>query len=187
MVTRIAFPTTSSVDIREYPDMRVAEASTSAIATGAVFIFAELTPESIQVLNLGQMDVIISEYHSRGNRVTIPAFKPEATLLCLDIIPVLAKEANKMATKAKKPAAKKAPAAKKPAAKKAPAKRSSGLEGKRLFKTGLREKGKGHKNSRRAQTYALIKKGMKYEAAIEAGAHKDDIARMLYDNQLEAK
>jgi hypothetical protein len=173
------------VDIREYADMRVAEASTSGIATGAVFIFAELTPESIQVLNLGQMDVIISEYHSRGNRVTIPAFKPEATLLCLDIIPVLAKEANKMATKAKKPAAK--PAAKKPAAKKAPAKRRAGLEGKKLFKTGEREKGKGHKDSRRARSYALIKKGMKYEAAIAAGAHKDDIARMLYDNQLEAK
>ncbi len=186
MVTRIAFPTTSSVDIREYADMRVAEASTSAIATGAIFIFAELTPESIQVLNLGQMDVIIGLYSREIRRTTIPAFKPEATLLCLDIIPVLAKEANKMATKKNTPA-KKQPATKKPAAKKAPAKRSSGLEGKKLFKTGEREKGKGHKNSRRAVSYSLIKKGMKYEAAIAAGAHKDDIARMLYDNQLEAK
>jgi hypothetical protein len=173
------------VDIREYPDMRVAEASTSGIATGAVFIFAELTPESLQVLNLGQMDAILSEYHSRGNRITLPAFKPESTLLCLDIIPVLAKEANKMATK--KTPAKKATAKKTPAAKKAPAKRRAGLEGKKLFKTGEREKGKGHKDSRRARSYALIKKGMKYEAAIAAGAHKDDIARMLYDNQLEAK
>lgn len=186
MVTRIAFPTPSSVDIREYPDMRTAEAAASAIATGAVFIFAELTPESIQVMNLGQMDMIIGQYSQEVKRTTIPAFKEQATLLLLDIIPVLAKEANKMATKKNTPA-KKAPAAKKPAAKKAPAKRSSGLEGKKLFKTGLREKGKGHKNSRRAQTYALIKKGMKYEAAIAAGAHKDDIARMLYDNQLEAK
>lgn len=89
-----------------------------------------------------------------------------------------------MATK--KTPAKKGPA-KKPAAKKAPAKRRAGLEGKKLFKTGEREKGKGHKDSRRARSYALIKKGMKYEAAIAAGAHKDDIARMLYDNQLEAK
>ncbi len=189
MVTRIAFPTPSSVDIREYPDMRKAEASTSGIATGAVYIFAEITPTSIQVLNLGQMDTIIGLYSREVKRTTIPAFKPEATLLCLDIIPVLAKEANKMAKKtpAKKAPAKK-PAAKKPAAKSAgKSGRTSDLVGKKIYKTGKRDSASVHKGSRRSASYAKIKEGMKYETAISQGIPKDDIAKLMIVDHVQVR
>ena len=190
MVTRIAFPTPRSVDIRTYPDMSAAEASTSDIATGIVYIFAEITLTTIRAMTLDQMVMIYKAGVLAKDRVKKLSSKRDAAQRILDIIPQLAKEEKEMpAPKGKKATAKKG-MIKKPAAKKTPAGRSgriSDLTGKKLYKTGTREKGKGHADSRRARSYALIKKGMKYEAALAAGVHKDDIARMLYDKQLEAK
>ena len=92
-------------------------------------------------------------------------------------------------------AEKKAKAAKnKPAPKKTATKgtgksgRTSGLAGKKLHKTGLREeKETGHKSSRRSVSYAVIKNGMTYEAALKAGAHKDDIAKLIWRKHIEVK
>lgn len=192
MITRIAFPTPHSVDIRTYPDMSAAEASTSEIATGMVYIFAELTLATIRAMTLAQMVTVYKagrmKFVLAKDRVKKLSSKRDAAQRILDIIPQLAKEANEMAAPKKATTAKgksKTTPKKTNAAGKSG--RTSDLLGKKLFKTGEREKGKGHKESRRARSYALIKKGMKYEAALAAGAHKDDIARMLYDNQLEAK
>ena len=197
MVIRIAFPTPVSVDIRSYPDMSAAEASISEIATGTVYVLSEITLTTLRAMTLPQMVVIYNSAQKPKNRVKKLGSKKDAAQRILHLIPEIAQEAI-MATKKAKTTPKKAPAksTKKAPAKattKAPAKakaaagrsgRTSDLIGKKITKTGKRDSSGAHSGSRRSASYALIKNGMKYEKALELGVHKDDIAKLIFEDHI---
>lgn len=195
MAHLFTFPGPKAAEVLTYPSLREAERAANGIAVGAVFILSTLSAKSLAVIPLPLLRIVHNSAlrHSDAS-ATVPRLrtKPEAVKATLPLIAGIAKaaptEEHAMATRK---SSKKAPS-KKAAAKKAtggrPGRQPS-LAGQTLVRTEKGIAARRNADSRRTATWGHIpntKKGIKYEKALEAGGHRDDIIILIRIGHLTA-
>jgi hypothetical protein len=159
---------------------------------GVAYIFGRITMKSLMILTLKELNTIFEMVHQKPSeylqrREVATRIKDFISDLAIDQehanLPKLRKRI--MATdKTKKSAPKKKGAAKK---KSAGAGRPNPHVGKKLIKTEKGENARRNAGSRRTQSWEAVKSGVKYETAINAGAHADDLAHLIAVGHLKTE
>ena len=184
MAYLIHFPGQKIAEVLRFDRMADAERAANAISSGAVFVLGTLSETSLSVLTVPLLTIIHNTARP-DSPVRSLRTRDAAIGAVLSLIPELSKpgqtpqEETTMATRKKGSAtkSKKAPA-KKDGAKRG---RKNQLAGQTLVRTGAGDSETINRRpgSRRTKSWEAIparKSGIKYEAAIEAGAHPADLA-----------
>lgn len=187
----INFPTDSSVQIFSFSSLKLAEARAVALA-GASFVVSGLDAASLTVLTGPQLVTIYNAANPDHQVKRLGGSKRKVSERVLPLIDALAipgetsstssedKETT-MATRKKSSSTATAEAEPKRRG------RTPDFAGKKLHKTEKGNTARRNEASRRTATWNVISNGMKYETALEKGAHKDDIVILARTGHIEAK